>query len=66
MHHLSLVVCLIAILASSKYQVADEAETKSEPARCVYRVSAGEVYDLTSLANTNGTPRFAYIIHTLT
>lgn len=58
MHSLSLVVCFITILTSSACQVTDEAEKTSEPATCVYKGYEDEVYDLTSLANTNERPRF--------
>lgn len=64
MHSLSLVVCFITILTSSACQVTDEAEKTSEPATCVYKGYEDEVYDLTSLANTNERPRFAFIMHT--
>ena len=65
MHSLSLVVCFITILTSSACQVTDEAEKTSEPATCIYKGYEDEVYDLTSLANTNGKPRCAYIMLTL-
>lgn len=58
MHSLSLVVCFITILTSSACQVTDEAEKTSEPATCIYKGYEDEVYDLTSLANTNERPRF--------
>lgn len=64
MHSLSLVVCFITILTSSACQVTDEAEKTSEPATCIYKGYEDEVYDLTSLANTNERPRFAFIMHT--
>ena len=64
MHSLSLVVCFITILTSSACQVTDGTEKTSEPATCVYKGYEDEVYDLTSLANTNERPRFAFIMHT--
>ena len=62
---MSVVVCFIAIRTSLEYQITNEAETTSKPARCVYKVPEEEVYELTSLANTNGKPRCAYIMLTL-
>ena len=58
-------MCFIAIRTSLEYQITNEAETTSKPARCVYKVPEEEVYELTSLANTNGKPRCAYIMLTL-